>query len=277
MSENKYAIVTGASQGMGKHIALELAKRHINLVLISLPDQGLDSFCQTLISDFGIEAIAYETDLCITRNIMELTQWINENFEVYILINNAGLGGSMKFTEARTEYISKIIQLNVTATSLLTHLLLPNLIRQKKAYILNISSIAALAPIGYKTVYPASKAFVHSFSRGLRYELKDTNVLVSVAHPGPMKTTVENTERLDRQGALGKFLMSTPERNARVCVEQLLKGRSLIILNRLSWLVMNYAPDWLKTRLISEASKKEILEQYTEHKKAVPRTASLKE
>lgn len=262
---------------MGKHIALELAKRHINLILISLPDQGLDSFCQTLISDFGIEAIAYETDLCITGNIMELTQWVNENFEVYILINNAGLGGSMKFTEARTEYISKIIQLNVTATSLLTHLLLPNLIRQKKAYILNISSIAALASIGYKTVYPASKAFVHSFSRGLRYELKDTNVLVSVAHPGPMKTTVENTERLDRQGALGKFLMSTPERNARVCVAQLLKGRSLIILNKLSWLVMNYAPDWLKTRLISEASKKEILEQYTEHKKAVPRAASLKE
>lgn len=262
---------------MGKHIALELAKRHINLVLISLPDQGLDSFCQTLISDFGIEAIAYETNLCITGNIMELTQWINENFEVYILINNAGLGGSMKFTEVQTEYISKIIQLNVMATSLLTHLLLPNLIRQKKAYILNISSIAAFAPIGYKTVYPASKAFVHSFSRGLRYELKDTDVLVSVAHPGPMKTTVENTERLNRQGALGKFLMSTPERNARICVEQLLKGRSLIILNKLSWLVMNYAPDWLKTRLISEASKKEILEQYTEHKKAVPRAASLKE
>lgn len=73
-----------------------------------------------------------------------------------------------------------------------------------------------------------------------------------------MKTTVENTERLNRQGALGKFLMSTPERNARICVEQLLKGRSLIILNKLSWLVMNYAPDWLKTRLISEASKKKF-------------------
>lgn len=73
-----------------------------------------------------------------------------------------------------------------------------------------------------------------------------------------MKTTVENTERLNRQGALGKFLMSTPERNARICVEQLLKGASLIILNKLSWLVMNYAPDWLKTRLISEASKKKF-------------------
>lgn len=71
-----------------------------------------------------------------------------------------------------------------------------------------------------------------------------------------MKTTVENSERLDRQGTLGKFLMSTPERNARICVDYLLKGKSLIILNKLSWLVMNYAPDWLKTRLISEASKK---------------------
>lgn len=134
MSENKYAIVTGASQGMGKHIALELAKRHINLVLISLPDQGLDSFCQTLISDFGIEAIAYETDLCITGNIMELTQWINENFEVYILINNAGLGGSMKFTQVQTEYISKIIQLNVMATSCSPTCCFPTLSARKSIY-----------------------------------------------------------------------------------------------------------------------------------------------
>ncbi|AQX03877.1 short-chain dehydrogenase [Elizabethkingia meningoseptica] len=263
MSEKKYAIVTGASQGMGKHIAAELAKRQFNLILVSLPDQNLNAVCQSLISDYGVKAIPYETDLCITENVMTLSQWINENFSITILINNAGLGGSMKFSDADAEYINKIIQLNVTATALLTHQLLPNLIRQPKSYILNISSIAALASIGYKTVYPASKAFVHSFSRGLQYELKDTGVLVSVAHPGPMKTTMENSERLDKQGALGKFLMTTPEKNAQKCIAQLFQGKTVIILNRLSWLIMIITPNWLKTRLISNASKKEILQQYS--------------
>ena len=81
-----------------------------------------------------------------------------------MLINNAGIGGSKKFSDASGSYIEKIIQLNVLATSLLTHQLLPNLQKSSKAYVLNVSSLAAFSPIGYKTVYPASKAFIHSFS-----------------------------------------------------------------------------------------------------------------
>lgn len=65
---------------------------------------------------------------------------------------------------------------------------------------LNVSSLAAFSPIGYKTVYPASKAFIHSFSRGLYQELKDTNVFVSVVNPGPMKTNAEVSRRIEEQG-----------------------------------------------------------------------------
>lgn len=86
------------------------------------------------------------------------------------------------------------------ATSLLTHQLLPNLQKSSKAYVLNVSSLAAFSPIGYKTVYPASKAFIHSFSRGLYQELKDTNVFVSVVNPGPMKTNAEVSRRIEEQG-----------------------------------------------------------------------------
>jgi len=260
MGKEKYTIVTGAGHGMGKCMAAELAKRKHNLILVSLPHEGLETFAEELSSEYHISAFAYETDLCVVENIVAFTQWVNANFSVNMLINNAGIGGSRKFTDASLESVAKIIQLNVGATSMITHQILPNLLNQKKAHILNISSLAALAPIGYKTVYPASKAFITSFSKGLRYELKETSVTVSVAHPGPMKTTDENSERLDKQGRLGKFISATAEGNAVKCIDGMLKGKKLIVLTPLSYWVMKFAPTRLKTHLVSSASRKEILE-----------------
>jgi hypothetical protein len=80
----------------------------------------------------------------------------------------------------------------------------------------NVSSMAALSPLGYKTVYPASKAYVHSFSRGLNQELKDSNVFVSVVNPGAMKTRKEITDRIERQGFLGKQTLSDPGKVAKL-------------------------------------------------------------
>src|SRR5690606_15313804 len=115
----------------------------------------------------------------------------NDNFNIDMLINNAGLGGDLPFLEASPDYIEDIILLNTYALAMLTRLLLTNLINQKRAYILNIASLAAFSPMPYKTVYPASKAFVYSFSRGLDAELRGTGVTVSVAHPGGMRTNAE--------------------------------------------------------------------------------------
>lgn len=161
---NLYAVVTGASQGLGKSFAQELAKKGFNLILMSLPNQNLSELTLTLQQNYGIKVVCKETDLSIKENVILVTEWINKNYDISILINNAGVGGTKKFEEASHFYIEKIIQINVMATSLLTHQLLPNLQKREKAYVLNVSSLAAFSPIGYKTVYPASKAFIHSFS-----------------------------------------------------------------------------------------------------------------
>src|SRR5690606_35591644 len=198
--EGKYAVITGSSQGLGKSFAYELAKNGWNLILISLPDENLQHMSKRLNSLFGIRAFYYETDLTIKDNVMAVCNWINGNFDIQMLINNAGIGGTKRFDEVSSAYIEKIIQLNVLATTLLTHQLLPNLKRQEKSYVLNVSSLAAFSPIAYKTVYPASKAFIHSFSRGLYQELKDTSVFVSVVNPGPMRTNPDTTKRINEQG-----------------------------------------------------------------------------
>jgi short-subunit dehydrogenase len=175
-SEESFVVITGASQGLGKEFALQFAKRKMNLILVSLPNQSLLDLSNEIATKYNIKTSYFETDLSIPTNVLELSNWINKNFNVHILINNAGTGGTKKFIDANVDYINTIIQVNVVATSILTHQLLPNLMKQKQSYILNVSSMAAFSPIGYKTVYPASKTFIHSFSRGLYQELKDTNV-----------------------------------------------------------------------------------------------------
>jgi len=97
---------------------------------------------------------------------------INADYPLFMLIDNAGIGGTESFADCGPDYLDRIIQLNVRATTLLTHQLLPNLRQASQAYILNVSSMAAFSPVGYKTIYPASKRYIHDFTRGLYEELR---------------------------------------------------------------------------------------------------------
>ncbi|WP_106918279.1 SDR family NAD(P)-dependent oxidoreductase [Chryseobacterium aurantiacum] len=257
-TQESYAVVTGASQGLGKAFAENLAMKNINVILVSLPNQNLKELSRELEEKYQIKAHYYEVDLSVNQNVLELTEWLNSSFNIHILINNAGLGGTKRFTEASSDYINTILQVNVAATSLITHQLLPNLLRQPKAYILNVSSMAAFSPIGFKTVYPATKTFIHSFSRGLHEELKDTNVFVSVVNPGAMKTNADVCKRIEKQGFWGKMTLLNPDKVASRCIQQLFKKDSVIMVNPISWLVMKIVPIWIKLPLMTQAIKREI-------------------
>lgn len=256
--EKKYALVTGAGQGLGKAFAYELAKRGINLIMVSLPGENLKELSREIARAWSIDTVCYETDLSVVNNVLELADRVNRAYEVFMLINNAGTGGSRKFQEASPEYINTIIQVNVTATSLLTHQLLPNLLLQPQSYILNVSSMAAFSPIGYKTVYPASKTFVHSFSRGLNAELRGTNVFVSVVNPGAMKTNPEITKRVEKQGKLGKISLLDPGKVAEKSINGLFRKDSVIMVNPFSWLALSLIPVWIKLPLMTRAVKREV-------------------
>lgn len=261
MSEKgKFAVVTGASRGLGRCFALELARRGIDTILIALPGEGLTnvaSECRHL----NTQSHICETDITKKENVMGLCNWINENFNVFMLINNAGVGGTRSFVDSPAEYIDTIIQLNVTACTIMTHQLLPNLLRQEKGYVLNVSSMASFNPVGYKTVYPASKRFIQHFSRGLYQELKNTGVFVSVVHPGGMKTNPEITERIERQGIFGRILLQSPEEVARKSITQLFKRDTLILLgwsNKISWLLMGILPVPISMPLMSRVISREL-------------------
>jgi uncharacterized protein len=256
-----YAIVTGASLGLGRAYAFELSKRKINTILVGLPNEGLDKLCEALQNTYQVKSVFFETDLSIKDNVLALAKIINENYNVFILINNAGVGGSKEFTKAGVEEINNMIQLNMMAPTLLTHQLLPNLFKQDNAYVLNVSSIAAFSPMGFKTVYPASKAFLYNFSRSLGEELIDSNVFVSVVNPGPMKTNQEVTERISEQGFWGKLGVMSPEYVAEKSIRQLFERKSVILINsgnKIIWLMMKTIPVRFRLPLISNAVKKEL-------------------
>lgn len=255
-----FALITGASQGLGRAFAFEFAKRKTNLILVSLPNENLSGVVAQL-TDFQIVVHYFETDLSLRENVEALSQKINADFLVQFFINNAGRGGTMAFEDAGLGYLDGIIQLNITATVLLTRLLLPNLRQQKQAYILNVSSMAAFSPIGYKTVYPASKAFIRHWSLGLREELRETNVAVCAVYPGPMATNPEVSQRILRQGWKGGIGLFSPEKVAEIAVRQMLRKRSTIVLgfaNRFNQFLMWLLGGEMLVRLVSNAVKNEI-------------------
>lgn len=256
-----YSIVTGSSQGLGKALAYELASRGKHLILVSLPGEGLEQLAHELSEIYPVEVLYYETDFSKHASVYEFAEWVNSRYKVNILVNNVGIGGTFSFTDMDATYIDSLISINVRTTALLTKLLLENLNSHPQAYVLNVASIASFSPIPYKTVYPASKAFIYSFSRSLKEELRKTNVSISVLHPGPMMTNDRVTQLIIWQGRLGKFGLLPTEQIARIAISNLFHKRAVIIpgwLNKVTWVVMKTVPTKMLLRLGTALFKKEL-------------------
>lgn len=262
MTEKNYTLITGASKGLGKCLAEECAQRGRNLILVALPNEDVWQTAAELSKKYKINALGYETDLTIEKNINTLTNWIKSDYQIDMLINNAGVGGTEYFDEARTHYINTIIQLNMKALVLLTHQLLPLLKEQKESFILNIASLAAFGPMPYKTIYPASKAFVSSFSRGLNAELKGSNVSVSVSYPGGMATNPEIISRMENYSDFIKSTFLSPKKTAEISIAQTLNRKTIIvpgIANKVSRLFIRFIPENIRFTIFRKNLKKEML------------------
>ncbi len=252
-----FAVVTGASRGLGRALAFELAQRHINLILVS-SNPEVEKLKELLEAQFDIRAHSFVADMTKTEEVQALTTSINSQYKVFMLINNSGIGGSCAFEQADATYIQRILQLNVMATALMTKGLIDNLLSQPNSYLLNVASMAAVTPIAFKTVYPASKAFVVDFSLALRQEYRGSTLSVSVALPGAMATNPDATARIQRQGFFGKLTLATVEQVAAKCVRQLLHGKRLILVNPIAYYASKLIPSSLRTKLISKVVKREV-------------------
>lgn len=254
----RYSVVTGAAAGLGRVYAESLAKRQHNIIAIDLPGTGLPELTQELAQRHGVKVNYYETDLTIADNVTQLSTDINRQYQVSVLVNNAGVGGTKRFDEADPTYLLNMIQLNIMATTLLTRGLISNLKQQPQAYVLNVASMAAFTPIAYKTVYPASKAYIYRLTQGLREEFKSRQIHFCVTTPGPMVTNPEVSARIKKQGFIATMTMNQPERIAEGSLTSLFKGRSTYIPNPVGYLFLKIIPNRWRVPLISWGAKREF-------------------
>ncbi|RQO29710.1 short-chain dehydrogenase [Taibaiella sp. KBW10] len=261
MQKEKFVLITGAGKGLGKAFGTQCAQLGYNLILIALPGENVQSLARHIQYEYAVKAHCFEIDITDQVLLEETINHINACYEVFFLINNAGVGGTASITSSSFEDMDGIIRLNVRATVQVTKLMLPNLLQSPESYIMNVSSMAALTPIAYKTVYPASKAFIASFSLGLREELKDQGLSVSIVYPGAIMTNCNVSGRILAQGAMGRLGLVNTDAIAQTAIRKTLKKQAKIVpglWNRITSRILQWIPVETKLRLISTSVKREL-------------------
>jgi short-subunit dehydrogenase len=184
------ALITGASSGLGSEFARQLAPCAQSLVLVARRNDRLETLRAELGEKFPeLSVFIYAADLADEKARVAFVAWLNEQaIPIDFLVNNAGLGDHGAFETSDWDRVNAMIEVNITALTHLTHLLLPSLRGAGRSAILNVSSVASFFPLPNMAVYAATKSYVTSFSEALRMELRDTGVSVTALCPGPVKT-----------------------------------------------------------------------------------------
>ena len=236
MHKQQYTLITGASQGFGKALAFECARRGMNLVLVSLPGELLPQLAASIRQEFRVEAVTIETDLCEEDSCAALFNQVKAmKLQVNVLVNNAGIGSTQLFEHGSSAQYERQIRLNILATTTLTHLFLDMLQKNSPAYILNVGSLASYFSLQKKQVYGATKSFVAYFSKSLRRELKRKNVSVSVVCPGGMYTNDTCRQTIATGDFLSRASGMHPEEVAPIALNGLFRKKEVIIPGKINW------------------------------------------
>src|SRR5438094_2012226 len=229
------ALITGASAGIGREFARQLAGRAQSLILVARREQRLNELRDELSQRHpNLTVHIRKTDLADVAQLKELVAWLGrEKIDVDLLVNNAGLGDLGPFATSDPPRNEQITLVNMVALTSLTRHLLPQIIANKRGAILNVSSSAGFLPIPGFAVYAATKAYVTSFSEALRAELRGTGVNVCVLCPGPVATEFQEVaSRAGRNVSPGPgpdFLQVSVERVVRDALAALEADRPLVI------------------------------------------------
>ena len=259
MPNKKYTLITGASEGFGKALAIECASRKMNLILVALPGPELYYLADFIKRNYKVDVVAFENDLTIEENCTLVYKQVMElGLAVNMLINNAGLGSTMLFSEGPISFYKKQIKLNILATTLLTHLFLDILKINGPSFILNVGSLSSYFFLPKKQVYGATKSFIYCFSKSLNRELNKSEISVSVICPGNMNTNISVTQLLKTSNWFSRHSVMNPEDVAPVAINGLLNRKEVIIPGRLNkiFLLMNkLLPSFIKKILIGRQMK----------------------
>jgi len=253
--ERGYAVVTGASQGLGEAMALQLAGLGFGIIAVARNRAGLDRVAaacgalnggrtQVIVADLSNEEATHSA----ADHIAAL------GLPIEALVNNAGYAVWGRFAEQPLDAHISMLQVNMMAPVILTHRLLPLLRQQPRSYILNVGSMAGYAAVSTLAGYSGSKAFVRLWSRGLRQDLHGTGTSVTCVCPGTVLTGFTARAGMQALDQLAKKFGSSPEAVAKAAVKAMLAGRAEVVpgvMDSLTAQLMKLLPEALIEKVAS--------------------------
>ncbi|XP_015925339.1 inactive hydroxysteroid dehydrogenase-like protein 1 [Parasteatoda tepidariorum] len=214
----KWAVVTGATDGIGRAYARELARRGMNIIIISRNKEKLDKTAQDIEKEFKVQTFTIQADFSKGRDIYSNISKQLEDKEIGVLINNVGVMYEYPecFMNVPEQKLWDLININIASVTMMTYIVIPQMVQRKKGIIVNMSSISSFHPLPLMAAYSASKIFVDWFSRALCYEYKDEGIIVQSLVPSYIATNlVKFSSFLQRPS----FIVPDPERFVKSAIQ----------------------------------------------------------
>lgn len=230
----KFALVTGASSGIGRAFAAELARRGAGLALVARRGDRLKELADELAGRYGVPVEVIEQDLTAPDAVDRVRAELDRaDRQVDILINNAGVGGTGRFVDLTADLVHREVALDVGAVVAIAHAVLPGMVERGWGLVINLASISAFQPTPYMALYGAAKAFVLSFSQALAAESARHGVRVLALCPGPVATEFFDNHAgggvtSGRRPAVAIGPMRSPEWVVRDALRAAERGRTMI-------------------------------------------------
>lgn len=230
-NNQKYALITGATSGIGYELAKLFAKDQYNLIIVARSTDDLERTASELKQEFDIEVVTMAKDLMKKESPFEVyDEIIAQNIEIDVLVNNAGQGVYGEFVDTDINRELDIIHLNIGAYVILTKYFLQDMVVRGEGRILNVSSIAGKVPGPYQSVYHGTKAFVQSWTEAIRSETKDTGLTITALLPGVTDTDFFNkADMLDSRAVQDESAMADPADVAKDGYKALMDGDDKVI------------------------------------------------
>ncbi len=238
----QYALITGASSGIGLELAKVMAAKGHNLILVARRLNLLQELKATLEKKYGVSVQIRVADLSAFGEVQALHEFCKQNeWQVEYLINNAGYGDYGKFDADKIQIYQNMLQLNVVALTELTALFVNDMKQRRSGRIMNVGSIAAFQPGPNLAVYAASKAYVMHFTEALNYELRGTGVTATVLNPGVTETGFVSRANMENAANLKNGGLMDAATVAKLGYKSMMAGK------------LNVIPGW-KNRLLALGS-----------------------
>ncbi|HEY6340758.1 MAG TPA: SDR family oxidoreductase [Bryobacteraceae bacterium] len=224
---NQWALITGASAGIGSALAHELAEGKANLVLTARRQDRLEKLAAQLREKYGVEVRTFAADLEDSEGPRRIRSFTEENgLTVEVLVNNAGFGAYGEQYTSPVDRQLAMVQVNCLAVVHLTQLYLPAMVARRSGAILILASTAAFQPVAYINTYAATKAFDLLFAEGLAEEVERFGIKVCALCPGPTQSEFSQIAGTPRHAAVR---VQTAEEVARIGLRALAEGKHSVL------------------------------------------------